>query len=499
MKLSGKRISIAALLLVTMLWASCKKEVSNQSFEKPQELQNMRLSGVIEDDPNRVSKVPMIISSDLLKKAINEPALLSALRGGKTIKPTTDLTAPTVSITSPSNGATVSGTTNIAVNAADNVGVSSVNLTVDGADVGTLATAPYNFTWTADGNSHSLTATAKDAAGNSSFNTITVAKNTVTADITKPDVIIQSPSNGSSVSGTMSVNINATDNIGVSSVSLSLDGTVIGTTTTSPYTFSWNTNNTTDGAHALTATAIDAAGNLNSYTITVGVRLIITVLPPTEIPAGFQLLTSPAGNQGNEGSCVAFAIAYAARSIEQYYKTNATSYSFDLNIFSPEYVYNQTVNSECGLGTSITLVLDLIQNQGVSTWQSMPYSDVNGCSLQPDPSQVANASDYKISNYVKIPNTDQVAIKTMVASRHPVITNIIADNSFVNAGPGFIWKSYSGSGSLPHTIIICGYDDTKHAYKIMNSYGTSWGDAGFTWIDYDFFPQKSSYYTYVIQ
>jgi Papain family cysteine protease len=90
----------------------------------------------------------------------------------------------------------------------------------------------------------------------------------------------------------------------------------------------------------------------------------------------------------------------------------------------------------------------IIQNQGVSTWQYMPYSDVNGCSLQAGPSQVANASAYKISSYVKIPNTDQVAIKTMVASRHPVITNIVADNSFVNAGPGFIWKSYLGRSIL---------------------------------------------------
>jgi len=70
---------------------------------------------------------------------------------------------------------------------------------------------------------------------------------------------------------------------------------------------------------------------------------------------------------------------------------------------------------------------------------------------------------------------------------------------FVNAGPGFVWRSYSGSGSLPHTIIICGYDDLKHAYKVMNSWGTSWGDAGFSWIDYDFFLQKSSYNTYAIQ
>jgi hypothetical protein len=223
------------------------------------------------------------------------------------------------------------------------------------------------------------------------------------------------------------------------------------------------------------------------------------VLPPSTIPSSFQLATPPVGHQGNEGSCVPFAIAYAARSIEQYYNTNATSYSYSSNIFSPEYVYNQTKFNDCATGTSPTTVLDLIKNQGVSTWGSMPYSDVNGCSIQPTSSQTANASAYKINSYVMIPNMDEVAIKTMVASKHPVIITIIADNSFTNAGPSFIWKAYSGSGALRHSIIICGYDDAKNAYKVMNSWGTTWGDAGFSWIDYDFFPQKSTYDTYAIQ
>jgi C1A family cysteine protease len=147
----------------------------------------------------------------------------------------------------------------------------------------------------------------------------------------------------------------------------------------------------------------------------------------------------------------------------------------------------------------MSIILNILKNQGVSTWQAMPYSDINGCSTQPNASQVANASAYKISSFVTIPNNDQVAIKTMLASKHPVITTIVADNSFVNAGPGFIWKTNSGSGALAHIIIICGYDDAKHAYKIMNSWGADWGDAGFSWIDYDLFPKESTYYTYAIQ
>ena len=225
----------------------------------------------------------------------------------------------------------------------------------------------------------------------------------------------------------------------------------------------------------------------------------VITLPPTTIPTSFQLVTPPIGNQGNEGTCVPFAIAYGARSIEQYYSTNATSYSTGTNMFSPEYAYNLTKFSDCASGTSMTAVLDLMVNQGVCTWQSMPYDDLNGCSLIPDATQTQNASGYKISSYVKIMNSDQVAIKTMLASKHPVIATLIVDNSFVGAKAGFVWSAYSGSGALPHTLIICGYDDTKGAYKVMNSWGTGWGDAGYSWITYGFFPQKSSSYLYAIQ
>jgi C1A family cysteine protease len=136
--------------------------------------------------------------------------------------------------------------------------------------------------------------------------------------------------------------------------------------------------------------------------------------------------------------------------------------------------------------------------KGVCTWSVMPYSDVNGCALLPDASQDANASNNKIPGYSKIINSDQSAIKTMIYNKHAVMINVTMDNGFINAGPGFIWNSYSGSGALPHALIICGYDDSKHAYKVMNSVGTGWGDAGYSWIDYDYFVQVSSYYLFVM-
>ncbi len=501
----NKFIRGAAMLCASsLLWVSCQKDDLNPGQTPVDNSSNLKLSGVVADDPAVVAKVPMITSADFMADKITnyfsyQPAPESAKGGGGSGG--RDRTTPTVNIVTPTTGSTVSNTVAVQVTASDNVGVTSVVLKVDGTTIATANIAPYNFSWNTTGLSngtHTLTATATDAAGNSKTSTIQVGYNTATgADITPPSVTITSPTNGASVPSTVDIAVSASDNIGVTSVSFKVDDVIVGTDNSAPYSFSWNTATVAAGIHSLTASATDAAGNSNSNSIQVNVNT--TILPPTTIPAAFQLITPTPGNQGGEGSCVAFAIGYAAMSIEQYYRTNATSYNLDVNIFSPEYVYNQTKFSDCGSGTAFTIVLDLIKNQGISTWQVMPYSDANGCSLQPTATQVTNAGAHKISSYVTLPNSDQVAIKTMIASKHPVIVNITADNSFVNAGPGFIWASYSGAGSAPHAIIICGYDDAKHAYKVMSSWGTSWGDGGFSWIDYDFFVQKSSFYTYVIQ
>ncbi len=82
-----------------------------------------------------------------------------------------DTTPPAVSVTSPAAGATVSGTLPVTASASDNVGVVGVRFKLDGSDLGAEdTTAPYSVSWstsTASNGSHSLTAVARDAAGNS--------------------------------------------------------------------------------------------------------------------------------------------------------------------------------------------------------------------------------------------------------------------------------------------------------------------------------------------
>ncbi len=99
-----------------------------------------------------------------------------------------DTTDPVVSITSPSS-TTISGTVSLAATASDNVGVEGVTFKLDGAVIGSgeLTVSPYSGTWNTTGvpnGSHSLTATARDAAGNTKTATITVTVSNTTTTTT---------------------------------------------------------------------------------------------------------------------------------------------------------------------------------------------------------------------------------------------------------------------------------------------------------------------------
>src|SRR5205823_4685633 len=111
-----------------------------------------------------------------------------------------------------------------------------------------------------------------DAAGNVS-QASNEASGTAQADTTAPTVNITAPADGATVTGTVTVSANASDNVAVIGVQFLLDGANLGSEdTTTPYSISWNTTTVTNGSHVLTARARDAAGNQttsSAITITV--------------------------------------------------------------------------------------------------------------------------------------------------------------------------------------------------------------------------------------
>ena len=183
--------------------------------------------------------------------------------GAVSVTVANDTTPPTVSLTAPSNNATVSGTVTISASASDNVAVSRVEFYLNGLLVSTDSAAPYSCIWntsTVVNGSYTWSARAYDAAGNvgqSGAVSVTVAN-----DTTPPTASLTAPGNNATVSGTVAISANASDNVAVSRVEFYQNGTLLSSGSVAPYSYSWNTTTVANGAYTLTAKAYDAAGNV---------------------------------------------------------------------------------------------------------------------------------------------------------------------------------------------------------------------------------------------
>lgn len=189
------------------------------------------------------------------------------------------------------------------------------------------------------------------------------------------------------------------------------------------------------------------------------------------LPTVHVLAFPPIRHQGNEGSCAAWAAAYAARSIKQHVEKGG-SYSESTNIFSPEYVYNQIKLGDCNSGTYLYKALELLRDQGVCRWTLMPYTDVS-CSTMPNSSQINDASSFKINGYSRIPITFN-DIKAHLAANHPIV---VAGPVYENFSAGQALGPIKGGYVSYHAYCLIGYFKLGGQYWVIfqNSGGVNWG------------------------
>jgi len=182
----------------------------------------------------------------------------------------TDTTSPTVSLTAPASGSTVSGSSvTISANASDNVAVAGVQFKLDGANLGSEDTSsPYSISWNttqASNGSYTLTATARDAVGNQTTSSgITITVNNISSDTQAPSL----PANLSATAvSSDQINLTwaaSTDNVGVAGYRIYRGGAQIGTSATNSYS---NTSLSPSTAYTYTVSAYDAAGNASGQSV----------------------------------------------------------------------------------------------------------------------------------------------------------------------------------------------------------------------------------------
>lgn len=211
----------------------------------------------------------------------------ASLDGSST--PPTDTTPPTISITTPTNNATVSGTITTTATASDNVGVAKVEFYVDNETTPRItdSVSPYNYsidTLTLTNGSHTIKAKAYDAANNTTSTTITI-------NVNNPDTIAPSVPQNTTQTGSTATSISlawspSTDNVGVAGYRLFKAGAAVATTTSTTYTYSGLLCGTT---YTVGITAYDAAGNESNLAENTGQMTTAACPGDTTAPTAFTL------------------------------------------------------------------------------------------------------------------------------------------------------------------------------------------------------------------
>jgi hypothetical protein len=232
--------------------------------------------------------------------------------------PWEDTQAPTT----PSGLTATSGTSSVALSwtaATDNVGVSVYDVyrsTTSGFtpsaanQVGTSATTTFTDSGLGAGTYYYLVR-AEDAAGNIGPPSNQASATITSSDTTPPTVSVTAPAAGATVSGTVTVTANASDNVAVAGVQFKLDGVNLGAEdTTSPYSVSWDTTTATNASHTLTAVARDTSSNTTT-SATVAVTVNNTAPPPVIFLAGDQTI-EPKTDYNDQGLAEAYQFTAAA-------------------------------------------------------------------------------------------------------------------------------------------------------------------------------------------
>ena len=200
--------------------------------------------------------------------AANADNFFSGLSGGNI--------APSASITAPANNASFIAPASITISATatDSDGsVSKVEFYNGATKLGEDTAAPYTYAWTnVAAGTYPLRVVATDnqgATGSSATISINV---TSTQTNTPPTASITAPASGATFTAPASITIsaNATDNGSIAQVAFYNGGTLLGTDTSSPYSFAWT--NVAAGSYSLTAVATDnqsATGTSTAVNITV--------------------------------------------------------------------------------------------------------------------------------------------------------------------------------------------------------------------------------------
>ncbi|KAF0197777.1 MAG: PKD domain containing protein [Bacteroidetes bacterium] len=222
----------------------------------------------------------------------------------------------------------------------------------------------------------------------------------------------------------------------------------------------------------------------------------------------------PIGDQGEYGTCVAWAVGYnlktALNGIDNQW--TASQLAQASNQTSPKDIFWAIPSAEKGTdcnGTQFESAMDMLISRGGASLATVPYSGLGDCSQTPDQSWTQDASDNRLVNYRKIADQNNSAsmtvanFKAYLAEGRPVAIGARLGDRFMrwNSDAVIDYDTYQNPGMQHayHAMVLAGYDDTRGAFKVINTWGNTWGNAGIIWVDYDFFVSSFCFAAFVAQ
>jgi hypothetical protein len=207
------------------------------------------------------------------------------------------------------------------------------------------------------------------------------------------------------------------------------------------------------------------------------------------------------GDQGNFGTCVAFANGYGIATILYAKSHNITDKNIiDKYAFSPTFLYEQikdVKDNNCQNGADPIKAILTMMNKGEAMMRTVPYS----CGAVITDGHFREASQYKVGDasilfakgvkeYDKTDDLKITLTKKALAEGSPVSVGFHLPETFFRIKTS-VWTpdpneekgDWKHNG---HAMAIVGYDDNMAggSFRILNSWGSNWADNGYVWIRY---------------
>ena len=248
--------------------------------------------------------------------------------------------------------------------------------------------------------------------------------------------------------------------------------------------------------HAAPPQARTQPGSFKDYPLgcipdTSGIQRCPTFIgsPNRSLPASVDLTNQFPKPLLQEGSsCVGYAVAYAAKTNQEFYLHPGWDMDFTANQMSPLFVYNQLHNNDKGI--PISLAMEYVRDFGACTRSSFAPGNVN---QQPTNVQRDEAAGYRAAGYSKV--TTVTGMKECLANGNGVIIGIYLYDDFDLSADNPIYDIPGVVEDDPglHAVCLIGYDDNiggSGAFRFINSWGDwgiygSNGYLGYGWIAYE--------------